>query len=46
MKEGISMNPVAFSILGLEVRWYGIIITVGIIIGILIGKINCKFKKT
>ncbi|OPJ56848.1 prolipoprotein diacylglyceryl transferase [Alkalithermobacter paradoxus] len=30
------MNPVAFSILGVDIRWYGILISTGIILGILL----------
>lgn len=31
------MNPVAFSIFGIEIRWYGIIIAIGALIGVLMG---------
>lgn len=30
------MNPVAFNLLGLEVRWYGILITIGIFLGLFV----------
>lgn len=30
------MNPIAFSIFGIDIRWYGILISMGIILGILI----------
>ena len=30
------MNPVAFEIFGLEIRWYGILISVGILLGALV----------
>ena len=30
------MNPVAFELFGLEVRWYGILISTGIVIGVLL----------
>ncbi|WP_035291017.1 prolipoprotein diacylglyceryl transferase [Clostridium sp. KNHs214] len=38
------MNPVAFSILGFDIRWYGILISIGIIIGLLVAKVNCKWR--
>lgn len=33
--EEITLNKVAFSVFGLEVRWYGILITVGILLALL-----------
>ena len=36
------MDPVAFSILGLEVRWYGILIASGVLIGTLIALRQAK----
>ncbi len=39
------MNPVAFSIGGFDIRWYGILIATGIILGILISQYNCKWRK-
>ncbi|SFD34047.1 prolipoprotein diacylglyceryl transferase [Clostridium uliginosum] len=36
------MNPVAFNIFGLEVRWYGIIIATSILLGLYIADIRCK----
>lgn len=39
------MNPIAFSIFGLDVRWYGILIATGMVIGIIIAKYNCKFRE-
>jgi len=38
------MNPTAFSIGGLDIRWYGIIIAIGIILGIVIAQYNCKWR--
>ena len=38
------MNPVAFSILGLEIRWYGILIASGMLLGILIAKYTCSAR--
>lgn len=39
------MNPVAFSIGGFDIRWYGILIATGIILGILISQYNCKWRE-
>ncbi|HBC96023.1 MAG TPA: prolipoprotein diacylglyceryl transferase [Clostridium sp.] len=39
------MNPIAFSINGFEIRWYGIIIALGILAAILLADSNCKYKK-
>ena len=36
------MNPVAFNLLGMEVRWYGIIISSAMIIGVLLAIRNGK----
>ncbi|AGK95197.1 prolipoprotein diacylglyceryl transferase [Clostridium pasteurianum BC1] len=38
------MNPVAFTILGLSIRWYGIIIACGMLIGIIIANFTSKIK--
>jgi phosphatidylglycerol---prolipoprotein diacylglyceryl transferase len=38
------MNPVALTILGLDIRWYGILICVGILIGIFIAKYTCTLR--
>lgn len=38
------MNPTAFIVLGIDVRWYGILISSGILIGILIARYNCKSR--
>ncbi|GEA30650.1 prolipoprotein diacylglyceryl transferase [Clostridium diolis] len=39
------MNPVAFSIGGFDIRWYGILIATGIMLGILISQYNCKWRE-
>ena len=39
------MNPTAFSILGFSIRWYGILIATGMILGILIANYNCKLRE-
>lgn len=38
------MNPIAFSIFGLDIRWYGILIATGILLGLLVAKYNCKWR--
>jgi phosphatidylglycerol:prolipoprotein diacylglycerol transferase len=38
------MDPIAFSIFGLEIRWYGILIATGIVLAMLIAKYTCKVK--
>ncbi|GKU23206.1 prolipoprotein diacylglyceryl transferase [Clostridium folliculivorans] len=38
------MNPVAFHFLGLDFRWYGIIIAMGMLLGIMIAWYNCSFR--
>lgn len=37
------MNPVAFEIFGLEVRWYGILITLGVILAASVATRNTKY---
>lgn len=39
------MNPTAFSIGGLDVRWYGILIATGMVIGMLMASYNCKWRE-
>ena len=39
------MNPVAFTIFGLEIRWYGILISLGMLLGLLIASYTCKVRK-
>ena len=36
------INPIAFSILGIDVRWYGIIISCGILLSGYIATLNAK----
>jgi len=38
------MNPIAFNILGLDIRWYGIFIATGMMVGILLASFTCKLK--
>lgn len=38
------MNPIAFSLFGLEIRWYGILISTGIIAGVLLSYYTCKVR--
>ena len=38
------MNPTAFQIGNFEVRWYGILIALGVIVAILLASYNCKKK--
>ncbi len=42
MEEGGLMNPVAFRIFGIEVAWYGILISLGILFGILVATHRAK----
>lgn len=39
------MDPIAFRILGLDIRWYGILIASGMLLGILLAKYTCKIKE-
>lgn len=38
------MNPIAFYIFGISIRWYAIFISTGMLIGIIIAKYNCKYR--
>jgi phosphatidylglycerol:prolipoprotein diacylglycerol transferase len=38
------MDPIAFSLFGIDIRWYGILIASGILIGILTAKYTCRIK--
>ncbi|KYH35350.1 prolipoprotein diacylglyceryl transferase [Clostridium tepidiprofundi DSM 19306] len=38
------MNPIAFTIFGYDIRWYGIMISIGIIAGILLSIYSCSKK--
>lgn len=37
------MNPIAFNLFGFPIRWYGLLISSGILIGLLIAYINSKY---
>ena len=39
------MNPIAFSVFGMDIRWYGILIGAGILVGLLLVKYTCEIKK-
>lgn len=39
------MNPVAFTIFGLEVRWYGILIAIGVLVGIQVASSQIDGKR-
>lgn len=39
------MNPIAFSIFNIPIRWYGIFIALGMVIGITITNYTCKLKR-
>ena len=38
------MDPIAFNIFGLDIRWYGIFIATGMMVGILLANFTCKLK--
>jgi phosphatidylglycerol:prolipoprotein diacylglycerol transferase len=38
------MNPIAFSIGNFQVRWYGIIIAIGVMAALILANFNCKKK--
>ncbi|MFD3156272.1 prolipoprotein diacylglyceryl transferase [Haloimpatiens sp. FM7330] len=38
------MDPVAISIFGIDIRWYGILIAIGIVVAIFIAGYSCKVK--
>lgn len=38
------MNPIAFDIFGLSIRWYGILIATGMMVGIVLANFTCKLK--
>jgi phosphatidylglycerol:prolipoprotein diacylglycerol transferase len=38
------LNPVAFSLFGLDIRWYGILIASGMMLGIIIAQYTCKYR--
>lgn len=37
------MNPVAFELFGIEIRWYGVFIALGVILGTAVARKNAKF---
>ncbi|ERI89981.1 prolipoprotein diacylglyceryl transferase [Clostridiales bacterium oral taxon 876 str. F0540] len=39
------MNPIAFNLFGIDVRWYGILISIGMIIGIILTYYTCRIKQ-
>lgn len=43
-KDVTYMNPIAFSIGGFQVRWYGIIIAIGVMAALILADFNCKRK--
>lgn len=38
------MNPIAFYVFGISIRWYGILIATGMVFGIIMAKYNCKYR--
>lgn len=38
------MNPVAFNLFGLDIRWYGLLISMGMVLGIVLASNSCKVK--
>jgi len=38
------MNSVAFSIFGFSIKWYGIFISTGVLIGFIAARFNCKWR--
>lgn len=38
------MNPIAFNVFGIDIRWYGILIGTGIVIAIIIAKYTCDLR--
>ena len=43
--EGFEVNPVAFSIFGFDIMWYGIIITLAMVAGFFVARHNAKSEK-
>ena len=39
------INPIAFQIGGLSVRWYGLLIVIGILLALAVANHNCKKYK-
>lgn len=38
-------NPIAFELFGLEIRWYGILIAIGVLVALAVASYNCKKLK-
>lgn len=38
------MNPIAFYVFGISIRWYGILIAAGMIFGVFIARFNCRAR--
>jgi phosphatidylglycerol---prolipoprotein diacylglyceryl transferase len=38
------MNPIAFNLFGLDIRWYGLLISFGMVLGIILATYNCRVK--
>ncbi|NLZ48936.1 MAG: prolipoprotein diacylglyceryl transferase [Clostridiales bacterium] len=38
------MNPVAFTIFGIDIRWYGILISIGMIAAVYLSSFTCKWR--
>lgn len=38
------MNSVAFSVFGFDIKWYGIFISMGVVIGFIAANFNCKWR--
>lgn len=40
-----TMDPVAFTVFGLPIMWYGVLITIGVVVGLSFVYLNCKRSK-
>lgn len=38
------MDPIAFSIGGFQIRWYGIMIALGVLAALILANLNCRYK--
>lgn len=45
LEGGHKMNPVAFNLFGLPIRWYGVLISFGMIVAIVLVKYTCSLKE-
>lgn len=43
-EEATYMNPIAFEIGGFKVMWYGVLISLGVVLGLILAYYNCKKK--